>query len=503
MKILDVNSIRLADAFTIEHEPISSINLMERASNACAQYILSNFKQRNEISIFVGPGNNGGDGLAIARLLRNSFNNVLVYIIEIGSNFSPDFIINLDRIQGISNIKISNLKSKKDFPQTINSEIIIDAIFGSGLNRSVEGFVGEIIDFINSNSGLKISIDIPSGLFADRLTEKGKIIYANLTLSLEFPKFTMLLPDTSNYIGELQIIPIGLHPEFISNIKPKSVLLEDSLIAGLLQTRQKFTHKGMAGHALLIAGSGTKPGAAVLSSGACLRSGVGLLTVHQPESATIALKTNLPEAMLSIDENNDAFSNLPDLSPYNAIAIGPGLGTEIQSAKAFKLLIQNFQQPIIIDADALNILSENKTWLSFLTPGTILTPHPKEFDRIAGKSSNSLERIEKQIEMSKRFNLFIILKGAHTSISCPDGSHYFNNTGNPGMATAGSGDVLTGVVLGLLAQGYSAHDASVLGVYIHGLAGDFALETESIESLIASDLIKNLGNSFNYLRNKL
>jgi NAD(P)H-hydrate epimerase len=231
-----------------------------------------------------------------------------------------------------------------------------------------------------------------------------------------------------------------------------------------------------------------------------MRSGAGLLTTHAPEIVANVIRNSLPEAMLSLDSDPEYFSVLPDLSSYNAIGIGPGIGTNEVSVNAVKLLIQNYKQAIVMDADALNILGENKTWLGFLTPGTILTPHPREFERIAGKSYHSYERIQKQIEMSKRFGIFIILKGAHSTLSCPDGSLYFNNTGNPGMATAGTGDVLTGIILGLLSQGYSAHNSAVLGMYIHGLAGDLALENESIESLIASDIIDNIGSAFNYLR---
>ncbi|MBN2745922.1 MAG: NAD(P)H-hydrate dehydratase, partial [Bacteroidales bacterium] len=316
----------------------------------------------------------------------------------------------------------------------------------------------------------------------------------------QFPKLMMLLPEMAPYVGELQVIDIGLHPDFIQQIRPVAVLLEDFLISGLLKSRSKFAHKGHFGHVLLIAGSHSKSGAAIMAAQACLRSGTGLLTVHAPEAVILPLRSALPEAMFSLDPDSDCFSQLPEIELYNSIAIGPGLGINHETASAFKLLIQQTSVPLVIDADALNILSKNPTWLAFLPAGSILTPHIGEFDRLTGKSEHSYHRIQKQIELSKKFGIYVILKGANSSISCPDGTLYINNTGNPGMATGGSGDVLTGILAGLLAQGYSSHDTAVLGVYLHGLAGDIALNHQSEESLLASDIVENLGEAFNFLR---
>lgn len=500
MNILSVNKIREADEFTIENEPIKSIDLMERAGINCFNYIKNIIDKSKNVSVFVGPGNNGGDGLVIARLLANFDFIVSVYIIEISKNYSSNFTINIEKAKSVRSLEIKTIKQYSDFPNLNNQDVIIDAIFGSGLNRPADNLVGSIISAINKTNSIVISIDIPSGLFADKTqTSNDMIIKADVCLSLQFPKLSMMMPENDVYVGELHIIPIGLSKTFIDGVVPEAILLESSIITHLIKKRTKFSHKGNYGHALLIAGSKNKTGASILSSKACMRSGVGLLTTHLPSKAVLPLQTSVPEAMLSIDFSEDIFTEIPNLSCFSSIAVGPGIGTDKLTVNALKLLIQEFPKPIIFDADAINIISENKTWLSFIAPNSIFTPHLKEFERLAGKSSNHFERIEKQKELSKKYKVYIILKGAHSTVSCPDGSLFFNNTGNPGMATAGSGDVLSGILLGLLAQGYSSRETALLGVYVHGLAADLALRNQSHESLIASDIISYLGKAFKKL----
>ncbi len=307
------------------------------------------------------------------------------------------------------------------------------------------------------------------------------------------------MPENEIYVGNWQILDIGLSQDFISTEKTKYNYLTHIDVAPTIKGRSKYSHKGTYGHALLIAGSYGKMGAAVLASKACLRSGTGLLTTHIPKSGIDIVQTSTPETMLSIDRYENYFSEVPDLTMYNSIGIGPGLGKEHQSQMAMKLLIQNSNCPIVFDADAINILAENPTWLAFLPNGSILTPHPKEFQRLAGGWSDDFEKLEKQKNLAQKHGIYIILKGANTSVCFPDGQIFFNSTGNPGMATAGSGDVLTGVITGLLATGYSSGIASILGVYIHGLAGDIAANELGLEALTASDIIKNLGKAFNEL----
>ncbi len=497
MKILSIENIRKGDEFTINNEPITSIDLMERASQNCSNWILNNYDNQQKFVVVSGPGNNGGDGIAIARLLTAQSYNVRVVIIEYTSNYSKDFILNLKRLKEIGITPII-IKSEDDNFEISNNEIIIDAIFGSGLSRDITGFTANIVDYINALNNTIISIDIPSGLFGNTLptAKNPKIIHANYTLSIAFPKQIFLFSEAESYIGQWHNIDINIHPSYIENVEALGYYVNGYDIVQMIKNRSKFSHKGSYGHALLIAGSNSKFGAAVLASKAALRSGLGLLTTHIPNNAVDILQISSPETMLSIDKNSNHFSEIKISEKINAIGIGPGLGTHKESQRALKQIIQNYNTPIVFDADALNILAENKTWLAFLPPSSILTPHPKEFERLAGKSSNSQDRLILQKEFSRKHKVYVILKGAHTCISTPDGKIFYNSTGNPGMATAGSGDVLTGIILSLLAQSYHPQIASILGVYVHGLAGDIAAVNNGFEALIASDIIDNLGNAF-------
>ena len=496
MKILKVSDIREGDAFTIKNEPISSIDLMERAANNCSIWIMDNYKSDSSFSIFAGPGNNGGDGLVIARILHKNKYNVKIYIVEYTKNYSDDFKINLERLKALNiDIQILN-KDKNDF-QLEKTEIIIDSIFGSGLSRSVTGFTARIINQLNEQNSI-ISIDIASGLKADEIdsSKNPVIIRPTHTLSIAFPKLTFFLAENERYVGNWHNIDIGIHPQYIYDVKEFAHYILKESVKPMLRNRSKYSHKGSFGHALIIAGSYGKMGASILASRAALKTGLGLLTTHIPKSGVNILQTAIPEAMLSIDENDKQYSKNNELAIYNAIGVGPGLGTSKESQLALKVLIQNTSLPMVIDADALNILSENKTWLAFLPANSILTPHPKEFERLVGKSSDSLERIKKQREFSTKYNVIVVLKGANTSISHPDGRLFINSTGNPGMATAGSGDVLTGIITSLLAQSYNPLTAAILGAYLHGLAGDFAALKLGFESLIANDIIDNISDAF-------
>jgi len=501
MKIFSVNKIRKADAFTIKNEPITSIDLMERAATQIFNWVKNHVSSKKKINIFAGLGNNGGDGLAVGRMLADSGYQVKINIIRYSDKNSEDFQINFERIAGIEGITINEINKAVDIPELCDSDVIIDAIFGSGLARPITGLVGEVIKYINNSQAIIISIDIPSGLFADTcsLTEKGEIINSDYTLSIQLPKLAFLLPENEMYVGNWEIMEIGLSPEYINSTPTKNHFITNQDIIPTLKNRTKFSHKGTYGHALLITGSNGKMGAAVLASKACLRSGVGLLHTHIPRAGINILQTASPETMISIDRYDNYFSEVPDIGLFNAIGIGPGLGMEHQSQMAMKLLIQNSPSPLVIDADALNILSENPTWLAFLPNGSILTPHPKEFQRIAGSWQNDFERLEKQRNLAQKHGVYIVLKGANTSICFPNGQCYFNSTGNPGMATAGSGDVLTGIITGLLASGYSSGISATLGVYLHGLSGDIAAEKKGYETLIASDIIDNLGDAFKKL----
>lgn len=497
MKIPNIQAARAADAYTIENEPISSVDLMERAATQIYFWLMKKLKTKEvSIKIFCGMGNNGGDGLVLARLLASNYIFAQVYIVHVSDNFSHDCEVNYERLKEIPEVPMFGIFSEEDFPKIDDDDIIIDAIFGSGLSRPLEGLAADLVNHLNDNQAVRIAIDISSGLNGDAIhhvsANETPIIRADYTLSMQFPKMAFLYPENEPFVGKWEVMDIKIHAYFIENAETLNFYTTADVIKPLLHKRGKHSHKGTYGHALLIAGSTGKTGAALLASESCLRSGVGLLTTHLPKSAMLPLQVYLPEAMISPDKSDNCFSEVPDLQPYNAIGAGPGLGMAPETATALKLLIQNAQVPMVLDADALNIISENKTWLSFLPERTIITPHPKEFERLFGKTDNSAQRIELQREMSVKHNIIIVLKGANTSITFPNGSCFFNSTGNPGMATAGSGDVLTGIILSLLAQRYTPEEAAIISVFMHGRAGDKAAAEKGMEAMIAGDITKQL-----------
>ncbi len=491
MKILTTQQIREADKYTIDHEPIRSVNLMERAAKAFYDAIKQRIKKQHSIKVFCGMGNNGGDGLAVSRMLTLSGYRVDTYKIVHSEKSSADFEINEKRLKKLRKANYYEVNSIKDLPEIRESELVIDAIFGSGLSRPIEGFLAEVVKHLNASGASIYAIDIPSGLFSedntDNITEH--IIKAHHTFTFQTPKLSFMLPDNGVYLGQWQVLDIGLSMEFIEQLEtPWHFMLAIDLMPGY-QYRSKFDHKGHFGHALLIGGSYGKSGAAVLAAKAALMVGTGLLTVHVPSRNYDIQQLSIPEGMVSIDEDEKIFTGIKDTDAYSAIAAGPGLGTESQTQNALKLMIQNAKRPLVFDADALNILAENPTWLSFMPPGSILTPHVGEFERLAGKSISSWERLEKARDFAFRFKCYLILKGAHTAIVCPDKQVIFNSTGNPGMATGGSGDVLTGVILGFKARGFSSLYTSMASVYLHGLAADLAIRKKPVESLLAGDII--------------
>lgn len=507
MKILSASQQREADAYTIAHEPIPSIRLMERAAQACVQRMLDKdrplWSGRPEIHVVCGMGNNGGDGLAIARMLAARKYKIQVWLIRHAEKASADFKQNEKRLKSIKSVKVKWVHSASELPSAlVEGAVVIDALFGSGLNRPAEALAASAIQWMNRSGRKVISVDLPSGLSADSPIAPGTpVVQASHTLTFQSPKLSFLLPSSGNFAGNFSILDIGLHPDYISGVPCRNHFLLRKEVALMKRHRSGFSHKGSYGHALMVAGSLGMMGAAVLSSRSCLTAGAGLVTARIPRCGYTVLQTANPEVMVEVDESETMLSGKIDTSRYDAIGIGPGLGTAEETARSFKLLIQEYKRPMVIDADAINILAENKTWLAFLPPNSVLTPHPGEFRRLAGEWENDLQRLELQREMAQRFGVYIVLKGAHSSIACPDGTVYFNSTGNPGMATAGSGDVLTGMLTGLLAQGYDPKEASLLGVYLHGLAGDLAREEHGEEAMIARNIIENIGKAYWGLKN--
>ncbi|MCB0560367.1 MAG: NAD(P)H-hydrate dehydratase [Lewinellaceae bacterium] len=500
MKIFTAEQIRQLDAYTIENEPIASIDLMERAALTFTYWFINQFPETGSpIHIFCGPGNNGGDGLAIARMLHHRFYDITVYRCHIGGSTSEDFDVNLGRLPAHGGVPVHDIEKNGSFPELPAGAILIDGIFGSGLNRPVEGFWAELLEHLNQQAATRVAIDIPSGLFADQPT-RGVTFHAGHTFSFEVPKFAFFFPENQQRVGHWVAQSIGLHPEAIESTPTPYHFMDEAFIQPLLKRRDKYGHKGHFGHALLLAGSYGKMGAAVLGSRACLRAGAGLVSAHVPQCGYEIIQISVPEAMASIDRHPYQLSEIPGLEGYSAIGIGCGLGQKKATRKALLDLLKKARQPLVIDADALNILGKHPEWQQYIPEGSILTPHPKEFERLFGETSNGFERNELQRKKARELGIHIVLKGAHTCIAAPDGTCYFNGTGNPGMATAGSGDVLTGIITGILAQGYAPLEAALLGVYLHGLAGDLAAEELGQEAMIAGDITERLGSAFGVLR---
>jgi hydroxyethylthiazole kinase-like uncharacterized protein yjeF len=496
LKILNTAQIKSLDEYTIIHEPIASIDLMERTCKAFVAWFTQHYDITKRVGIVCGTGNNGGDGLGIARLLKEWGYPVKVWIVRGSVPESSDFKINLEKLLG--KIEVSEIVTEGDQGLFSEREILIDAIFGSGLSRPPEGIYAQAIRCLNRTKSIRISVDIPSGLMADK-PSIGEIVQAHHTVTFQLPKLSFMLPESGAVVGSLHVVDIGLNWEFIDKTESNYFLLEKRDIKSMIHTRSKFNHKGNFGHALLIAGSFGKMGAAVLASRAAMRSGLGLLTVHVPMCGYEIIQTAVPEAMASVDSSDKIFSTTPKIENFISIGIGPGIGQDKETIKGFTELLDVAKKPIVIDADAINILGANRELIHKIPTGSILTPHPKEFERLCGSWKNDFERLEKQINFSRETNTVVLLKGAHTSITTPEGKAYFNNTGNPGMATGGSGDILTGLVTGLLAQGYTSEESAVLGAWIHGLAGDCAVDEVGEESLIASDIIDNLSEAFSLI----
>lgn len=502
MKFFNTSQIKSLDQYTIEHEPITSIDLMERAADVLYDNYLSTFSYNQPICIVAGPGNNGGDALALARMFLHTSLDVKVVLIHTGK-LSTDCKTNRQRLIKKFPGSITELTNEFVAPEVSSSTILIDGLFGSGLTRPLNGIFADAVNWMN-HSGCKVfAIDIPSGLQGEENPDLNvPIVKANNTFSLQFPKLAFLLPENAEFVGRWKVLDIGILPKAISETESHFTLLENSDIQLILKDRPKFSHKGTFGHALILAGSKGMAGASVMSAKATIRSGAGLVTVHGPEANRIIVQTAVPEVIYHSDNTSDYITELPSLHPYNAIAIGPGIGTSAETAKMLETFLKQQENSCILDADALNIIGQHPHLLELIPNESILTPHPKEFERLFGTCRKSFDRMNKASEAARKFNIIIILKGAHSLIATPNGNLYFNSTGNAGMATAGTGDVLTGILAGLLAQGYSPEETAKTGVFLHGLAGDLALKNESEESLIAGDLIANLGKAFESVRNQ-
>ena len=494
MKIFSVSQIRGWDAYTIATEPIKSIALMERAAVACFNWLVQHVDRNTCFKIFCGKGNNGGDGLALARLLSQKKYKVSVYIIGDKNPGSADFETNLKSLKKTSS-EIILLNDKKSFPVLASEDVIIDALFGTGLNKKPDGLIASLIEYINTNNSKIISIDVPSGFFIDRGSKENAIVNTNYTLTFQNQKLAFLISENEKYFGKVVLLDIGLSKEFEEKEPAQFDLTDKDLISQIYQPRKAFANKGDYGYACLLAGSYGMMGAAVLSSKACLRSGVGKLTCYICKAGYDIVQTSVPEAMCKVF-GDEYIKDPKGFNDFDVVGIGPGIGQRASHKKLIEDLFINFKKPLVIDADALNVLSKNKSLYKSIPAKSIITPHPKEFERLFGSVESDFERIQLALAKANELDIFIVLKGHHTFIATPDGKGFFNSTGNSGMSTAGSGDVLTGIITGLLAQKYSSLNACILGVYLHGLAGDIAAKALSKEALIAGDIVDHLGTAF-------
>lgn len=500
MKIFTSAQIHELDKYTITHEPIKSIDLMERASKAITEAIMSRWTTMTPVVVFAGPGNNGGDALAVARMLANQGYNVSVYLFNISGKLSDDCAANRQRVHDCKRIKgFMEVTTKFDPPELSADTLVVDGLFGSGINKPLAGGFAALVKYINQCPAKVVSIDMPSGLMTEdnSYNVRANIIKADLTLTLHGKKLSMFLADCQEFLGEIQVLDIRLSREYVNKTEAAYTLLEESDIRSRLLHRDDFAHKGSMGNALLIAGSYGMSGAAILASRACLRSGAGKVTVHTPRKNYGIMQVSVPEAVLHMDHEETYFSESVDSDDFDALGIGPGLGQQENTAIAFITQLKRAQCPVVVDADGLNILANHRAWITQLPKGIILTPHPKEFDRLSSSPSNgSYERLHRAQEMAQSLHAYIILKGHYSALCMPNGHVVFNPTGNSGMATAGSGDVLTGIITALLARGYRRADACVVGMYMHGLAGDLAAKDLGKESLVAGDIVRYLPKAF-------
>jgi NAD(P)H-hydrate epimerase len=494
MKILSCTQLKELDKYTIVHEPIASIDLMERAAHALTEAITRRWDSSFKMAVFAGPGNNGGDALAVARMLSQKGYHVEVYLFNTKDKLSEECEANLNRLKTCGSIYFTEITTQFDPPALTEHHLVIDGLFGSGLNKPLNGGFAAVVRYINASKSPVVSIDIPSGLMGEDNTYniRQHIIHADVTLSIQLPKLSFLFPENEDIVGEWELLDIGLKQSYIDAAPSTYSILEEQDIRKLIKPRKRFAHKGTFGHGLLIAGSYGMAGASILAAKACLRSGIGLLTVHVPIYNHDLLQTTVPEAIVQTDIHERYFAQPTDLNRYKALAIGPGLGQEEDTALAMMEQIRGSHIPIVLDADAINILSTHRNWFSRLPKRCILTPHIGELDRLIGKCMDTYERLTKVKELAAYLQSYIIVKGAWTTIVTPEGHCHLNPTGNPGMATGGSGDVLTGILLGLLSQGYTQEDACKLGVYIHGLAGDIAAEEHTEIGMTAHDIVTSL-----------
>lgn len=505
MKIPNAHQIKELDALTVQQQEITSLQLMERAASKVTQFIQDTYPERDrQIVVLAGPGNNGGDGLAVARQLFGlGYARLEVFLFNTSNSLSEDCNKNAERLQQeCESVSFTLVTQQFEAPKLSSRTLVVDALFGTGMNKPLSGGYAALTQFVNAARAEVVSIDMPSGLMCEdnSLNSPSSIVHATHTLTFQLPKLSLLLPDTQDYVGRLHLLDIGLSAEGIAQMDADFRIMERAEVKAMLRTRPPYGHKGTFGHALLIAGQYGMAGAAVLASKACLRSGAGKLTVHTPLLNNSIMQLAVPEALVDHDADNKIFTTSVRHVQADAVGIGPGIGTNKRTALALIEQVSHMTVPLVLDADAINILGDHKGWIGQVPQLTIFTPHPGEMRRLGICNPDSFSTLMEAVNMAKQHHFYIVLKGHYTAICQPDGKVAFCARGNSGMATAGSGDVLTGIITSLLAQGYTQHEACFLGVYLHGMAGDIAAHKLGEDSLMASDIIDALPQAFRQLR---
>lgn len=497
MKLFSKEQIYAGDKLTAERQNISSTELMERAGTQIFNWMHRRMQGAQvPIHVFCGIGNNGGDGLVLARHLITHGYNVHTYVINYSDKRSKDFLINYDRIKNTTKKWPTLLKCTEDFPEIHQNDIIVDAVFGIGLNRPVDDWVKKLFQHFRATKAFTMSVDIPSGLYTDKPVEDpDAVVYAGFTLSFASPKLVFFLPETAKYTVQWEILDIGLDPEFLYTTATEAQLIGKHEVLPNYMPRDKFSHKGTFGHALIIGGSYGKIGAVTLAGRAALAAGAGLVSAYVPKCGYMPLQASFPEAMVITDSDEEKITTIDfDITP-TVVGFGIGVGTDAKTVSAFEAFLKTNKVPLVIDADGLNILAKKKALLKLLPDLSILTPHPKELERLVGSWKDDFEKLKKAKAFAKKHKVILVLKGANT-ITIFNEQLFVNTTGNPGLATAGSGDVLTGIVTGLIAQGYHPSVAAIFGVYLHGKSADIAVQDFGYQSLIASHVIEYLGEAY-------
>lgn len=498
MKLITSQSIKDIERATCEEQNITSDELMERAASAVVNELMSKFLPSKRFVIIAGPGNNGGDALAVARLLNEQrCKRVEVFLFNVKGRLSQGCKSQRDKLLAMDNIDFTEVTRQFDPPMLSKDDVVIDGLFGCGLNMSLQGGFQSLARLVNESGAYVVSIDIPSGLFGEWNDDviQRDIIHADMTLTFQFPRVSFFFEENSDIIGKWEVCDIRLSEEKMRATPTDYFLLEAKNIRNVLKARKKFSDKRDYGSTVIMAGSMGMMGAAILAAKAAMRAGAGLVTVHSAKCGMDVIQAAVPEVMFEPDRNDRYITDMSIHHNHQAVAVGPGIRTYDETINALEHLMRNSTMPLVLDADALNCISRRPALLTMLPSMSIITPHKGEFDRLFGEHRTSESRLKTAIEMAKQYSIIIVIKGHYTAIVRPDGRVYFNQTGNPGMATAGSGDVLTGVITAFVSQGYKPELAAAIGVYIHGLAGDLAAEQVGEEGLIASDIIDNLGKA--------